>query len=360
MSKPEKQKKGKEGQKTWQFLPDSHLVRYVSSGTYFARVKVHGKIIRKSLRTEVLSVARLRVADFVKEQKAKPSLSAEPSSIKEVSNDFLERSAANYRIKPRTKQYHRECVATLESMFPKFFAMQAGRVTKGLLAEIAGELNSKYSATRFNGMISVVKAFFKIAIETGVRHDNPAADLQRAKVRKTELERPSQAQFERILEYLEMASPEGAFLVQFLAFSGCRIDEARYVTWDDIEEGTIVVRGHPETGTKNSETRRVPIISPMEQLLKGRRPKKAARAETLLKIKGCRKALIHACEFAKIPPLSHHDFRHLFATKCIESGVDIPTISHWLGHKDGGALAMKTYGHLRDEHSRKMAERVSF
>jgi hypothetical protein len=40
--------------------------------------------------------------------------------------------------------------------------------------------------------------------------------------------------------------------------------------------------------------------------------------------------------------------------------VDIPTVSRWLGHKDGGALCMKTYGHLRDEHSLSQAQRVSF
>jgi hypothetical protein len=40
--------------------------------------------------------------------------------------------------------------------------------------------------------------------------------------------------------------------------------------------------------------------------------------------------------------------------------VDIPTVSRWLGHKDGGALAMKTYGHLRDEHSTTMAKKVVF
>jgi site-specific recombinase XerD len=50
----------------------------------------------------------------------------------------------------------------------------------------------------------------------------------------------------------------------------------------------------------------------------------------------------------------------LFATTCIESGVDIPTVSRWLGHKDGGALAMKVYGHLREQHSSNMAQRVSF
>jgi len=40
--------------------------------------------------------------------------------------------------------------------------------------------------------------------------------------------------------------------------------------------------------------------------------------------------------------------------------VDIPTVSRWLGHKDGGALAMSTYGHLRREHSKAMAEKVKF
>jgi hypothetical protein len=50
----------------------------------------------------------------------------------------------------------------------------------------------------------------------------------------------------------------------------------------------------------------------------------------------------------------------LFATTCIESGIDIPTVSRWLGYKDGGALAMRVYGHLRDDHSRAEAGRVSF
>ena len=46
-----------------------------------------------------------------------------------------------------------------------------------------------------------------------------------------------------------------------------------------------------------------------------------------------------------------HDLRHFFTTCCIESGVDIPTMAKWLGHKDGGALTMRTYGHVRDSHS---------
>jgi hypothetical protein len=40
--------------------------------------------------------------------------------------------------------------------------------------------------------------------------------------------------------------------------------------------------------------------------------------------------------------------------------VDIPTISRWLGHGDGGALAMRVYGHLQVEHSLAMIKRVNF
>jgi site-specific recombinase XerD len=57
--------------------------------------------------------------------------------------------------------------------------------------------------------------------------------------------------------------------------------------------------------------------------------------------------------------ITHRGLRQLFATRCIESGVDVPTVNWWLGHKDGGTLAMKVYGHLRDGHSNEMVKLVS-
>src|SRR3979490_2273897 len=77
-------------------------------------------------------------------------------------------------------------------------------------------------------------------------------------------------------------------------------------------------------------------------------------------VRECQKALDRACKEVGTDRITHHDLRHLFATRCIESGVHIPTVSRWLGHKDGGALAMKTYGHLRREHSIAQAQRVTF
>ena len=79
----------------------------------------------------------------------------------------------------------------------------------------------------------------------------------------------------------------------------------------------------------------------------------------VFRVRECQKALDRACKKVGTDRITHHDLRHLFATRCIECGVDIPTVSRWLGHKDGGALAMKTYGHLRREHSIAQAQRVT-
>ena len=47
----------------------TNLYRYKPSGIYFARVRIKGKLFRKSLETDVVSVARLRLVDFIKEKR---------------------------------------------------------------------------------------------------------------------------------------------------------------------------------------------------------------------------------------------------------------------------------------------------
>jgi hypothetical protein len=42
------------------------------------------------------------------------------------------------------------------------------------------------------------------------------------------------------------------------------------------------------------------------------------------------------------------------------SSFALSTVSRWLGHKDGGALAMRVYGHLRQEHSLAAISKVTF
>ena len=72
------------------------------------------------------------------------------------------------------------------------------------------------------------------------------------------------------------------------------------------------------------------------------------------------KLLGSACRRAGLPRFGHHALRHFFCSNAIEAGVDFKAIGGWLGHKDGGVLAAKTYGHLRNEHSAAMAQRMTF
>ena len=60
-----------EADSDWQKTPYSNLIRYKPSGTYFARIRVKGKLIRRSLKTKSLSVAKLRLADFEKSERSR-------------------------------------------------------------------------------------------------------------------------------------------------------------------------------------------------------------------------------------------------------------------------------------------------
>jgi integrase len=103
----------------------------------------------------------------------------------------------------------------------------------------------------------------------------------------------------------------------------------------------------------------IPDMRELLERLRTERPTDAPQCP-VMRVQECQGAINSACKKLGITRFTHHDLRHLFATRCIESGVDIPTVSRWLGHKDGGALAMKVYGHLRDQHSVSMAQRVTF
>ncbi len=145
-----------------------------------------------------------------------------------------------------------------------------------------------------------------------------------------------------------------ADFARLMVFTGARVDEARNMKWSGVD----FVKGvHVIPGTKSKSSDRVtPMIPECREFLQ--KLKAEADSDSICRVSNINRALAAASERMGIPKLTHHSLRHLFATICIESGVDIPTVSRWLGHADGGALAMRTYGHLRDEHSLVSAQKV--
>jgi integrase len=370
--------------KAWQKTQFANLVRYLPSGTYYARLRVAGKLIRRSLKTDVLAVAKLRLTDFERAERKRVEAGDAVAQGKMSVGDAIEihkrRIAGDASLKPRTRLYHEERVNALLKSWPGLakklvrdvtktdclnwaarFGAENGRPTKG------GE-KSKASPTALNHTIGILRALLEIGVEAGARYDNPAKLIKRASERPKHLVLPEPEQFEKFVREIEDSgsghSRPCSELVRFLAFGGFRKNEAANITWGDcdMEKGEILVRGDHETGTKNWSVRRVPMIPEMRALLAGilERIGNPPATRRVMQVRECQKSMDRAAKEVGMSRITHHDLRHLFATRCIESGVDIPTVSRWLGHKDGGALAMRVYGHLRDQHSVNMAQRVTF
>jgi integrase len=281
---------------------------------------------------------------------------------------FKERINGDASLKPRTREYYEQRLAALLKSWAGLPEKELRRITKADCLTWAAKFGATASPTAFNHTISILRGVFEIGVESGARYDNPARFVKRVSERPKKLELPEFDKFVSFVDAIENAgsgfSKPCAELVRFLSFGGFRKLEAAFISWADCDftKGKIIVRGDPETGTKNGEFREVPMIPDMRQMLEAMRAQRSDEPETqrVVRVRECQKAMDSAAKKVGMKRITHHDLRHLFATRCIESGVDIPTVSRWLGHKDGGALAMKVYGHLRDQHSVNMAQRVSF
>ncbi|MBC8347588.1 MAG: site-specific integrase [Verrucomicrobia bacterium] len=152
--------------------------------------------------------------------------------------------------------------------------------------------------------------------------------------------------------------PEVAFTFLFLCFTGLRMGEARALRWKDVEEDRIIIRG---TKT-DSAHRSLPIYHQLAALLEKMKEfrNKSNEEDRILIRQRIDKAIARACGKLNLPYLRHHDLRHYFATKAIQAGVDLTTVAKWLGHSDGGVLAMKVYANVIDEHSQRQAAKLVF
>jgi integrase len=357
--------------KTWERTRLQNLVRH-KSGRYYARAFAGGKEVWKSLKTSHFSVAQARLAEFLKEHRQRVSNGNGEGSAKMTFGDaaeiHLRNLDDNLRIKSRTRDYWRQRLAALIKSWPSLNETEVRKIASTDCKKWASAYAKLASPTNYNNTVALLRHVLNVAIEAGVIYSNPAAAMKRVAIRGKEIALPSTDSFNALVEEMRAGhsrdSRNCADFTRGLAVTGMRKGEANTLDWRDLdfEAGEIVVRGDAETGTKNWELRRVPLIPDAHTLFKRMRRERAEEplnAKVFL-VRECQKALDRACKKVGTDRITHHDLRHLFATRCIESGVDIPTVSRWLGHKDGGALAMKTYGHLRREHSIAQAQRVTF
>jgi integrase len=244
------------------------------------------------------------------------------------------------------------------------WAVKAFRTGTGFVAPGARTASKGMSPSAFNKCVDALRGILAIARKECLLEANPGDAVAKVRDWHRPVELPSSAQFEAIVAAVAAGrsrwATDCADLVRLLAYSGTRLREGTGLRWRDVDDTR---RRLTIPGTKSASSyRTIPLFPPLSALLDEIRARRAGESRDMLvaRVRECRDSLRSACRRVGVPPMTHHDLRHLFATRCIESGVDIPTVSRWLGHADGGTLAMKTYGHLRDEHSALQAAKVRF
>jgi integrase len=349
---------------------------------YYARVKVGGRQRCVSLGTGTFSVAKLRLGEAEKEMRASsppraPGRKNPETSVGRFINAFLDRTRLDPALAPNSRLRREITIKAIVKTWPGLPNLDARKVTPtdcqswaaraysegtGFVAPNARIIRRGMSVSAYNKCVDVLRTVLEIARDEGVVYKNPAASLSKRPTRRKRLDLPSSDQFQAIVRSVSTTrarrSKDCADMVRFLAYSGARLREATALRWSDFDlsRNRLTIAG---TKTAASD-RTVPIFPPLAALVAEMRARRGAEApdSRILRVKECLGYLKSACRRVGVKALTHHDLRHLFATSCIESGVDVPTVSRWLGHSDGGALAMKTYGHLRQEHSDAQAAKV--
>src|SRR5258708_4368668 len=123
-----------ESKPAWEKTPVPNLVRYVPSGILFARVRVRGKLIRRSLKTKGLSVGKLRLTDFEKNERQMAEHGTAFTEGRMILADALaiyrQRFQGDASLKPRTKAHREERIRVILKTWPALARMDVRKITK--------------------------------------------------------------------------------------------------------------------------------------------------------------------------------------------------------------------------------------
>lgn len=355
--KPERDQKVK----TWVRTPTPNLIRNASSKTYYLRGRFGSGPIRESLKTDDYATARVRLGVRLDELRAAHGRGVgKMDTLADALRVVRTRIEADPSIMPSTRENYGWELKALENgaaLPAKLLAELTPNDMLGWWAKVA----AAYAPQQANHLLRWARECVQVARTHGALRKDVAKDLKRVKLPRQRREMLAPEEFGRLIAHLrQRGAVELANWLEFAAYSGLRPGEMMGLEWGHIGPDRIFVASG-KTVNLSGRTRYVPIIGPMAGLLERLRQAKEPMGRIFARAQRPRcDGLRNACKVLGLPPQRVYDLRHLFATVAIKSGVDVPTVSRWLGHADGGALAMRTYVHPDEGHSMEAAKKVRF
>lgn len=236
------------------------------------------------------------------------------------------------------------------------------------------------SSTYVRSILAVISSALHFAEDNGISVPR-CSQIFKPSVHRKEpsiLRKADQARLECLLQNRMDNTALGIFIS---LYAGLRIGEICALTWDDIdlEQRLIFVRhtvvrvrceGCDATVTKNtidrpktqSSHRIIPICSKLLCVLKDM-PERASgkyvvsSTATFVNPRTYEYRYRKILASCKIPYTRFHILRHTFATRCIEAGVDVKSLSEILGHANV-YITLNTYVHSSMEMKRLQLEKL--
>ena len=229
------------------------------------------------------------------------------------------------------------------------------------------------SANTVNAIISVMQNSLKTAHLLGYVKEYTANMIKRPKLKERKIECFTLSEQKKIEAAVFESKKTKLLGIVLCLYSGLRIGELIALQWKDIDiaKGLLTVSRscHDTSGgivfdePKTAMSRRI-IPLPKQLLPKLKGIKKSNNSDFVVSVGGnavsvrsYQRSFELLLKRLNIDHRGFHSLRHTFATRALECGMDVKTLSEILGHKNP-TITLKRYAHSLLEHKSAMMNRL--
>ncbi|MCM1195136.1 MAG: site-specific integrase, partial [Firmicutes bacterium] len=247
-----------------------------------------------------------------------------------------------------------------------------------VLQKFTVSLAEKLSSNTVNNIVTVLQKSLKTAVIVGICKEQFACTVIRPKAKEKRVECFSLAEQKQIEKYALSAVKSKLFGIVLCFYTGLRIGELLALEWSDInfQSGLLSVNkschyGKDANGIyariidtpKTEQSNRLiplpkPILSRLKSIQKNCNCKYViSDRDNPVPTRSYQRSFELVLLRLNIPRKGFHALRHTFATRALESGMDVKTLSELLGHKNA-TVTLNRYVHSLMEHKTDMINRL--
>ncbi len=237
--------------------------------------------------------------------------------------------------------------------------------------------NKGLSSNYINSIVSIIQSSLKKAHILGLVTDYNADKIKRPKLVEKQIVCFTLCEQKKIEKHIAESNRQKLKGVILCLYTGLRIGELLALTWNDIDfaKNTLSVTKSCHDGYINSKhcviidtpktqnsTRQIPLSKPLINLLKQLR--KNTQSKYIIShnnkpilVRSYQRTFELLLKKLNIQHKGFHALRHTFATRALECGMDVKSLSEILGHKNT-TITLNRYVHSLWEHKANMMDKL--